>query len=85
MPLKSTGCICNYWFGDGHRTTVRITTIQAAKAKKASAYPARSKDIVVDNTEIASPIINMEFDLEDTDEDVKSALESLAVMDEDEE
>ena len=40
---------------------------------------------MVENTEIVSPIINMEFELDDTDEDVKDALESLATMDDDDE
>ena len=80
------GAGCDKWVRHNPKTCdPKVKKAQAAKAKKASAYPARSKDIVVDNTEIASPIINMEFDLEDTDEDVKSALESLAVMDDSEE
>ena len=80
------GAGCNKWVRHNPKTCKhKVKRNQAAKAKKATATSAKSKDIVVDNTEIVSPIINMEFELDETDEDVKEALESLATMDDDNE
>ena len=60
----------------------KIKRAQAAKAKASKPKtPATSYDAVVDTTEITPVKIQMDFDFDSTDEDVKEAYSKLAIGD----
>ena len=80
------GAGCDKWVRHQPKTCdPKIKRAQAAKAKTSKPRtPATSNDVVVDTTEITPDGIQMDFDFDSTDEDVKEAYSKLAIGDDSE-